>query len=84
MSKWRKKPVIVDAIQYTGDNAFDCVKFAGEAGTQEANGDLTIITLEGRMHVSRWDWVMKGVKGEFYPIKPDILELTYEKVEDDK
>ena len=80
--KVRKKPVVVEAMLYTGDNAFDCVKFAGEAGTQEADGNLTIITLEGRMHVSKWDWIIKGVKGEFYPCKPDIFDMTYERVEE--
>lgn len=84
IKRFRKKPVVIEAMQYTGNNAFDCVKFAGEAGTQERDGALRIITLEGIMNVSKWDWIIKGIKGEFYPCKPNIFEKTYEKVEDDK
>lgn len=84
MSKWRKKPVVVDAIQYTGDNAFDCVKFAGIGGTKEEGGELLINTPEGIMHASKWDWIVKGIENECYPVKPNIFKKTYEKVEDDK
>ena len=50
--------------------------------TQEITGmDLYINTLEGQMQVSPRDWIIKGVKGEFYPCKPDIFEATYEEVE---
>jgi hypothetical protein len=81
MAKFRKKPVVIEAMQYTGLNGFDCVKFGGNGsigGTSEQDGGLTIDTLEGKMHVSKWDWIIRGVKGEFYPCKPDIFEATYE------
>lgn len=83
MPKFRKKPVIIEAIQFTGDNVSDCLEFAGlniETTTEKA---LIISTLEGRMICSIGDYIIKGVKGEFYPCKPDIFEQTYEKVEND-
>jgi len=83
MPKFRKKPVVVEAMQYTGDNGFECIKFIGEAGRKEENGDLLIKTLEGLMHVSKWDWIIKGVENEMYPCKPDIFTKTYEPVDED-
>ena len=81
IKKFRKKPVVIEALQYTGDNGFECVKFsAGAAGTQERDGSLSIITLEGTMTVSKWDWIIKGVAGECYPIKDAIFLKTYEPV----
>jgi hypothetical protein len=81
--KFRKKPVVIEAVQYTGENGFECVKFGDGfiGGTVERDGGLTIDTLEGKMHASRWDWIIKGVKGEFYACKPDIFAATYEAVE---
>lgn len=73
--KFRKKPVIIEAEQYTGMESFprfDCLKYS--------NGPY-IETLEGPLRVSINDWIIKGIKGEFYPCKPDIFEATYEKVE---
>ena len=83
MSKWRKKPVVIEAMQYTGDNGFECVKFVGIGGTKE-DAELLINTPEGIMHVSKWDWIVKGIESECYPVKPNIFKKTYEKVEDDK
>ena len=80
MPKFRKKPVVIEAMQYTGDNGFECVKFIGVGGTKEQDGELSINTLEGVMHVSKWDWIIKGVEGEKYPCKPDIFAKTYEEV----
>ena len=77
--KFRKKPVVVEALQYTGDNGFECVKFVGVGGTKE-DAELLINTLEGIMHVSLWDWIIKGVAGECYPIKDAIFLKTYEPV----
>ena len=82
--KFIKKPVVIDAVQWNGDNLGEV--FDG-LGLQEANlksvyesangGLLYIRTLEGKMHADRGDWIIKGVKGELYPCKPDIFELTY-------
>ena len=82
MAKFRKKPVVVDALQWLGLNTDEAVAFAGEAlcqGNDEYK--LGINTLEGTMFANVGDWIIKGVKGEFYPCQPDIFEDTYEAVE---
>lgn len=83
--QFRKKPVVIEAMQFTGENFFDCLAFMGpipEAVWMECHTtDLPVIhTLEGDMVVSVGDWIIRGVKGEFYPCKPDIFEATYEPV----
>jgi len=83
MAKYRKKPVVIEAVQYDG-MVQDIVDFVGLHNT-EMNREMTklyIKTLEGDMLVSHGDFVIKGVQGEFYPCKPDIFEKTYEKVEE--
>lgn len=75
--KYRKKPVVVEAIQYTDNNLLDVVKFCGEGNTI-FDYYLYIVTLEGNMRVSKGDYIIKGIHGEFYPCKPDIFEETYE------
>lgn len=78
--KYRKKPVVIDAIQFLGDsNLEECLDFIG--GNCGGDGSrIAIETLEGVMNCCRMDWIIKGVKGEYYPCKPDIFETTYEKV----
>ena len=93
MAKYRKKPVIIEAYQYEGD--FICNgKFIAPSWIQEAynNGILAykevdntppklyIRTLEGDMECDYKDYIIKGVKGELYPCKPDIFEQTYEAI----
>jgi hypothetical protein len=80
MSFFRKKPVIVEAVQFTLNNMEECEEFVGGDIGKDAKGDTIIATLEGAMRVSIGDWIIKGVKGEFYPCKPDIFETTYEAV----
>jgi len=83
MAKYRKKPVVVDAI-CNQDNPSDVAEFFGEDRDNRfgfKNGIWSILTLEGTMDANPGDWIIKGVKGEFYPCKPDIFEATYEKVE---
>jgi hypothetical protein len=91
MPKFRRKPVEVEAVQWTGTNADEVLKFAfGWASVRDESYQrlssseraLVIETLEGAMRVAPGDWIIKGVKGEFYPCKPDILAATYEPVED--
>ena len=85
MSKYRKKPVVIDAIQFTEetkDMAFNSITCNCDASfDKNGNPQIKIQTLEGWHTASLGDWIIKGVKGEFYPCKPDIFELTYEKVE---
>jgi hypothetical protein len=85
---YRKKPVEVAAIQYNGFNADEIDAFVGQKlrrsiiDTAPPVIRLVIPTLEGDHIASPGDWIIKGVKGEFYPCKPDIFELTYDPVED--
>jgi hypothetical protein len=90
---YRKKPVTIDAIQWTGENLHEVICFtdghpdikSDHAGMRweeykalVARDGLKIFTLEGVMNASPGDWIIRGVKGELYPCKPDIFELTYE------
>lgn len=92
MAKYRKKPVVVEAVKWTGDNLREVIGFTGlhesakkwsweEYEEVVKEKGLKIFTLEGSLMASVGDWIIKGVKGEFYPCKPDIFEATYEKVE---
>ncbi len=83
MPKFRKKPIVIKAIQYDGshESAHEIYEFS----TRDISyiGDrLTIRTLEGEMLANVGDWIIKGIAGEVYPCKPDIFEATYEPVED--
>lgn len=81
IKKYRKKPVTIEAIQWTGKNLCDIDHFVG--GVVDNNGITLIIhTLEGNMKASIGDYIVKGVNGEFYPCKPDIFAKTYEEVTD--
>lgn len=76
MALYRKKPVIVEAVQWNGRNEMEIARFIG--GNLEMDDDgLLIHTLEGTMKASVGDYVIKGVNGEFYPCKPGIFEKTY-------
>ena len=77
MSKfYRKKPVIIEAMEYTGDNGYDLALFVGYADRNEKN-QFVLDTLEGTMYANPGDFIIKGIKGEFYPCKPDIFWDTY-------
>ncbi|MDQ0344235.1 hypothetical protein J2S14_003076 [Lederbergia wuyishanensis] len=83
IKKYRKKPVIIEAIQFKGGNYNDIELFIGgqvHKGVNEIGNVKQIIieTLEGAMTANIDDYIIKGVKGEFYPCKPDIFEATYE------
>lgn len=80
--KYRKKPVVIEAIKYdgTGDSFEQIDEFTdGHLFTNQ--GNVFIETLEGNMKVSNGDYVIRGVNGEFYPCKPDIFGKTYELAE---
>lgn len=84
VKKYIKKPVTVEAVQWTGDNRKDIWDFCTLAyfNTDFETGDLKLMiqTLEGPMEASVGDYIIKGIKGEFYPCKPDIFLLTYDHV----
>lgn len=71
--RYRKLPVVVSAWQFDGEHFPAVYPFIWMG-----KGELRIETLEGDMLVSPGDWVIRGVKGEYYPCKPDIFEATYE------
>lgn len=75
--KYRKKPVVIGAMQWDGKDLLELSGFVGDAMII-GPGAVMIRTLEGDLRVSRGDYIIKGVQGEFYPCKPDIFEKTYE------
>ena len=84
--KFRKKPVIIDAVQFDGTEKSArgiCLILGIPDGVAFYNiviNTMHIRTLEGLHEAIKGDWIIKGVKGEFYPCKPDIFEMTYEAV----
>ena len=89
MPKFRKKPVVIEAIQWNGKNFDEIMNFIKDFHGSKLNyenaeelaystKELTIRTLEGNMTASLNDWIIRGVNGEFYPCKPDIFDKTYE------
>lgn len=96
MPKYRKKPVVVEAVRWTGSNLEEIRNFVGsdlieecvelfdiKRTLKEMLVDIAIDTLEGTMRVDYGDYIIKGVQGEFYPCEPDIFEQTYEEVIED-
>jgi hypothetical protein len=93
--KYRKKPVVIDAMQLTTDTEViaNCIEWVDDIDMSTSvigrnacirqvieDGGLTIKTLEGNMKASFGDYIIKGVNGEFYPCKPDVFAKTYEPV----
>ena len=82
--KYRKKPVVIEAVQWSGsmEPVIDLVgHMLPTFGPEGQSGSLRISTLEGDHECRLGDWIIKGVKGEFYPCKPDIFKMTYEPAE---
>ena len=86
--QYRKKPVVIEAMQYNALNSRNSVMQWIDANGGKCflvksinDNSIYIETLEGTMRADLNDYVIKGVNGEFYPCKPDIFEKTYEKVE---
>jgi len=80
--KYRKKPVVIDAIQYDGSyQSFIDIINEFEIKSNFIQGSFSIPTLEGDMKASSGDYIIKGIKGECYPCKPDIFKASYEAVE---
>lgn len=82
IKKFVKRPVVIQAVKWDGYNYEEIKEFVGEDklylhGSLK-NTDLVICTLEGNHHALVGDWIIRGVKGEFYPCKPDIFEMTYQ------
>jgi hypothetical protein len=87
-TKFRKKPVVIEAVRFDRTNGGPAAKWCGGRNRVESKPSdptdvaewIDIPTLEGVMRANLGDWIIKGVKGEFYPIKADIFEATYEPV----
>jgi hypothetical protein len=90
---FRKKPVVILAVQWTGDNLAEVLEFTGkhprwdewfasfeqyEEHVRRDRNVFKVVTLEGTMEAQPGDWIIRGVKGEHYPCKPDIFYATYE------
>jgi hypothetical protein len=91
MSKWRKKPIVIEAFKWTGgpdqteepDWIVDALRDNMVIiNRPPLHFSMSIITLEGIMSADSGDYIIKGVQGELYPCKPDIFKATYEKVEE--
>lgn len=85
MALYRKKPVVIEAKQWNGENADEIQSFLFDGNQHAAHGwvkgqYVEIGTLEGLMVASIGDWIIKGVAGEFYPCKPEIFAATYDEV----
>ena len=86
MPMFRKKPVVIEAIQFqpVGSTGEDCARVeawcGGEVVVDSEGYGIMINPLEGAMRGSPGDWIIKGVKGEFYPCRNDIFRMTYEEV----
>ena len=82
VKKYRKLPVVIEAVQWTGENwrelgdFIECIH-----ALLPDKGEIDISTLEGIITASKGDYIIKGISGEFYPCKPDIFAKTYEAVE---
>ena len=90
MAKYKKKPIVIEAIQLRQDTIQECYDFIDTKvgnfpetgrGIDPADGQFKITTLEGVMIAEVGDYIIKGINGEFYPCKPDIFEKTYEKID---
>ncbi|GAA1453393.1 hypothetical protein ACFP47_09400 [Nesterenkonia lacusekhoensis] len=86
-TKYRKRPVTIEAMQYktpqvAGDIADWIEENGGEVSLDLLTDVLSIETLEGSMLARPGDYIIRGVQGEFYPCKPDIFEATYERADD--
>lgn len=85
--KFRKKPVVIEAWQYDGKDGLTWPQWLHDYRSEDLvayvlGGKIWIPTLEGMMCGEPGDWIIKGIKGEVYPCKPDIFEATYERVEE--
>ena len=82
--KFRKKPVVIDAVRWNGQNGIEIQCFIKDGSwhwtVEDSQEELYIETLEGKMKANVGDYIIKGVNGEFYPCKEDIFNKTYEPV----
>ena len=81
VGKYKKKPVVIEALKWDGKNIDEVKKFCSMVRAVSKSGKLLYIdTLEGIITAREGDFIIKGVNGEFYPCKPDIFLKTYDEV----
>lgn len=79
MKKYRKKPVVIEAIQFTGGNAEEVFKDVPEEfACEDVNGNILIFNDHGEVTARPGDYIVRGIKGGYYPCQPDIFEETYD------
>ena len=79
--KFRTKPCEIEAVQWTGRNVKEIMRFVKNESAVITNGVLIIKTLEGDMVASTGDYIIRGLRGEYYPCKPDVFQKKYEPCE---
>lgn len=86
VKKYRTAPVVIKAVQFDGSNVAEIESFVNDGSLEVTTFyccetpcaySLDIHTLEGKMHVSEGDYIIKGLRGEFYPCKPDVFKEKY-------
>ena len=81
-TEYRKKPVIIEAIQWTGKNHKEIIDWSGAETVKfvDRGNQLVVRTSEGEMRAPVGHWILRGVEGEFYPCSDSVFEKTYDKV----
>lgn len=79
--KFRTKPCEIEAVQWTGRNVAEIMRFVKNESAIITNGVLIIKTLEGDMVASTGDYIIRGLRGEYYPCKPDVFQKKYDPCE---
>ena len=80
VNRYKTKPCEIEAIQWNGRNEKEVLEFVKNKHYISFDGDLFLITLEGEMKASIGDFIIRGLRGEFYPCKPDVFAKKYELV----
>lgn len=84
MPNYRKKPIVIEARQLTEESLSNILEWVASDvewwDWSDGDNEIIIKTLEGNIKAVEFDFIIKGVKGEFYPCKPDIFKMTYEEV----
>lgn len=83
MQQYIKKPVVIEAVQYTGNNYSEIRDFM-QADFKITDTGIIIKTLEGNHLAKPSDFIIRGIKGEFYPCKEEIFNLTYDKIKQEE
>ena len=82
LKKYKTKPCEIEAIQYTVDNLAEILQWGkGDIIFDVVNSNIYIDTLEGRMRADVYDYIIKSLRGEYYPCKPDVFHKKYEEIE---